>query len=84
MTITVELPNDMEARFAAEAKAKGVCISQIVKDYLVHLARTRKGTEQLTAEELDRALEEAADLIPEGIPPLCDEAMSRETIYTQE
>jgi hypothetical protein len=85
MMITLELPTDVEARFLAEAEAKGVSIDQIVKDYLVHLARTsREGTEQLTAEELDRAFEEAADLIPEGIPALSDEAMSRETIYTRE
>jgi hypothetical protein len=38
----------------------------------------------LTAEEVDRGLEKAADLIAEGIPPLSDEAMSRESIYTRE
>ena len=31
-----------------------------------------------------RALDEAADILPEGIPPLSDEAMSRESIYTRE
>jgi hypothetical protein len=30
----------------------------------------------LSAEEVDRALDEAADLIPAGIPPLSDQAMS--------
>jgi hypothetical protein len=38
----------------------------------------------LTAEEVDRGLEEAADLIPEGVPPLSDEAMSRESVYIPE
>ena len=38
----------------------------------------------LTPEDVDQGLEEAADLIPEGIPPLSDEAMSRESIYTRE
>jgi len=85
MTITFELPSEVEARLVEEAKAKGVSIDQIVKHYLVRRAQTSPhATSQLTPEELDCALEEAADLIPEGIPPLSDEAMSRETIYTRE
>lgn len=68
MTITLELPPDLEARFVAEAQAKGVPVGEVVT----------------AAEELDRALEEAADLIPEGVPPLSDDAMSRESIYTRE
>ncbi len=39
---------------------------------------------QLSAEELDSAFEEAADLIPAGTPLLSDEALSRESIYTRE
>jgi hypothetical protein len=39
---------------------------------------------QLTAEEFDRAFDEIADTIPEGIPPLSDEALSRDSIYTRE
>jgi hypothetical protein len=83
MTITLELPPDLEARFVAEAKARGVPIGELVTAYLyrVSLPRTAK---QLTAEELDRALEEAADFIPAGVPPLSNEAMSRESIYTRE
>ena len=83
MTITLELPPDLEARFVAEAKAKGVPVDEVVRAYLYHAAPERSPT-QLTAEEVDRGLEEAADLIPEGIPPLSDEAMSRESIYTRE
>ncbi|HYL75358.1 MAG TPA: hypothetical protein VEU96_14195 [Bryobacteraceae bacterium] len=83
MTVTFELPQDLEARFVAEAKAKGVSVDEVVKAYLYH-APTERSPKQLTAEEIDRGLEEAADLIPEGIPPLSDEAMSRESIYTRE
>lgn len=83
MTITLELPPDLEARFVAEAKAKGIPVHEVVKAYLYHAppARTPK---QLSAEEVDKALEEAADLIPEGVPPLSNDAMSRESIYTRE
>lgn len=83
MTITLELPPDLEARFLAEANAKGVPIGEVVKAYLYHtsLEGNRKN---LSAEEVDTYLQEAADLIPEGIPPLSDEAMSRESIYGRE
>jgi hypothetical protein len=83
MTITFELPPDLEARLVAEAMAKGVPVGDVVKAYLYH-APSERSPKQLTAEEVDRGLDEAADLIPEGIPPLSDEAMSRESIYTRE
>jgi hypothetical protein len=83
MTITLELPPDLAARFVAEAKAKGVPVDEVVRAYLYH-APPERSPKQLTAEEVDRGLEEAADLIAEGIPPLSDEAMSRERIYTRE
>ena len=84
MTITLELPPDIEARLVAEARAQGVPVAEVVKAYLVHHSPQARGPKQLTAEEVDRGLEEAADLIPEGIPPLSDEALSRESIYTRE
>jgi len=58
-------------------------VGEVVKAYLYH-APPEPSPKQLTAGEVDRGLEEAADLIPEGIPPLSDEAMSRESIYTRE
>ena len=83
MTITLELPPDLEARFQAEARAKGVPIGEIVTAYLYH-APPVQSPKPLSAQEPDSALEEAANLIPEGIPPLSDQGMSRESIYTRE
>ena len=83
MTITLELPPDLEARFIAEAKARGVPIGEIVTAYLHH-APPARSPKQLSAEEVVKALDEAADLIPEGVPPLSNQAMSRESIYTRE
>lgn len=80
MTITLELPPDLEARFLAEANAKGVSIGEVVKAHLYD-ASPEQNQKRLGAEEVDRYLEEAADLIPEGIPPLSDGAMNRESIY---
>jgi hypothetical protein len=37
-----------------------------------------------TVDEIDRAFDEAAGIIPEGVPPLSDEAISPESIYARE
>ncbi len=84
MTITLELPPEIEARFVAEAEAKGVPVDDVVKAYLIHHAPSVRPPKQLASEEVDRRFDEAADLIPEGIAPLSDEAMSRGSIYTRE
>ena len=83
MTVTLELPPDVEARLVEEAQAKGVPVDEIVRLYLLQVAR-RRAPKQFSAEEIDRLLDEAADLIPPRIPPLSDEAISRESIYTRE
>jgi hypothetical protein len=83
MTITLELPPDLEARFVGEAKAAGVPVSEVVKAYLYH-AVPRRDPNLPMADDIDRAFEEAAGIIPEGVPPLSDEAMSRGSIYSRE
>jgi hypothetical protein len=83
MTITLELPPEFEARFVAEASAKGVSVGEVVSAYLIHAALVRSA-KQLSADDVERGFEEAADLIPEGFPPLSDESISRDSIYTRE
>jgi hypothetical protein len=83
MKITLELPPDLEARLLAEAKEQGLPVDEIVKAYLYH-PRPTEPRRQVSAEEVDQGFEEAADFIPEGVPPLSNEAMSRENIYTRE
>ena len=82
MTITLELPPEVEARLLAEAQNKGVPVGEVIKAYLIQQAPPL--TQQMSAEELDQALDEIADSLPKGIPPLSDEAISRERIYTRE
>jgi hypothetical protein len=83
MTITLELPPDLEARFVAEAKATGVPVAEVVRGCLFH-AFPRCNPQPPTVADIERAFEEAAGIIPEGIPALSDEAMSRESMYTRE
>ena len=83
MTIPLKLPPELEAQFVAEATATGVSVGDVVKAYLFRAAPVR-GDRQFSATDIERALDEAADLVPEELPPLSDEAMSRESIYTRE
>jgi len=83
MKITLELPPDLEARLVAEAKEQGLPVDEIVKTYLYHL-RSTEPRMHLSAKEVDQGFEEAADFIPEEPPPLSNDAMCRENIYTRE
>ncbi|MEO7272583.1 MAG: hypothetical protein ABI211_11330 [Vicinamibacterales bacterium] len=83
MTITLELPPELEARFVAEAKAKGVSVVEVVKAHLSHVPQVYSAR-HLSAADIETGLDEAADLIPAGLPPFSDEALSRESIYTRE
>ncbi|MBI3679138.1 MAG: hypothetical protein HY235_01835 [Acidobacteria bacterium] len=67
MTITLELPPELEARFVAEAKATGIPVDEVVKAYLIYHSPAVRTPKQLTAEEVDRGLDEAADLIPRAL-----------------
>ena len=83
MTVKLELPPDIEARYQAEARARGVSFDEFVKVYLIQHAPPAKPV-PLSPEHWDNAFDEIASLIPEGVPPLSDEAISRESIYTRE
>ena len=43
-----------------------------------------KPRKELSPEEYERAWEEIADMIPDNIPDIPEEALSRESIYTRE
>jgi hypothetical protein len=83
MTITLELPPDIEARLLAAAEQQHLPVEEVVKAYLYHFRPlpTRKG---IVTKEIDGGFEEAANLIPEEVLPLSEEAISRESIYTRE
>jgi hypothetical protein len=84
MTITVELPPEIEEWFLAQARARGVSVGAYVQEYLTRSSQPIMERPKLSVEEVNRILDEAADLVPAGVPPLSDEAMSRENIYTRE
>jgi hypothetical protein len=84
MTITLELSAEIETRLVAEARSQGLPIAEVVKAHLINQALAPPRPEQPTPEAIDRAFEEIAEMIPEGIPPIPDQMLSRERIYTRE
>jgi hypothetical protein len=89
MTITLELPPEAEANLVAQAKARGLSLDAFVKTVISNQAAAAASvkpleTLPLQGEELDRAFEEMADMVPNGTPVLSDEALSRESIYSRE
>ena len=80
MTVTLELPPGIEARFVAEAQAQGVPIDAFLKAYLIQNAPPVAGRE-MSAEEWERQFRVWAESHDRSIPRLSDEAVSRESIY---
>jgi hypothetical protein len=73
MTITIELPHEIEANLLAKAQAEGLPLPQYVTNFLRrHI---------LSPEERAAAWRESAKNLP-PTPTLSDEAMSRESIYS--
>lgn len=79
MSLIVDLPPETEARFRAEATARGVPLPVFVADWLVlHApAETRIAVD---AAEAERLLDELTHSLPE-MPLLPDEALHRENLY---
>ena len=82
MSLTVELPPDVEARFRTEAEARGVSLPVFVADWLAHHApaETQRVLEPAGAERL---LDELAHSLPD-MPALSDEALRRENLYAED
>ena len=77
--MTIELPPDIEAYYAAEAQARGVPLEQHPTSRLIDQAPAALA---MTPRERARAFVEWAESHPDT-PPLSDEAISRESIYAK-
>ena len=79
MTVTIELPPEVEANLSAQAQAEGLALPQYVERLLRRQVR-RLPDRSMSAEERAAAWVEAAKNLP-PTPVLPDWAMSREGIY---
>jgi hypothetical protein len=75
MTVTIELPPEIEASLVAKAQAQGLPLPEYVTDLL------RKHSVVLSPEERAAGWRESAKNLP-PTPTLSDDAMSRDGIYS--
>jgi hypothetical protein len=82
MSVTIDLPPDLEANLAAEGAARGVPLAEHLRHLLAEQAGAAKakGTRK-TPEERAKLWRDVSGL-PET-KPLSDEAISRESIYAE-
>lgn len=83
MTITLELPPDAEAGLAAQAKARGLSLDDLLRTIIATAAMESvesAPTLPSQGEELDRVIDQLFDTVP--IPPGVGQgAMRRENWY---
>ena len=85
MAVTIPLTSAEQAALEAQAKSQGVSVDSLLRKAVLQAISTQPSNQPThTAEELDRAFEEIADMLPSGIPVLSEEALSRESIYAHE
>lgn len=84
--VPVLLTPEEKAALVAQAKARGVSVDSLLHQAVLRIISASPELDQreFSAAALDSALEEAADMIPNGTPPLPDEALTRESIYSRE
>lgn len=79
MTVTIQLPPDIEADLVAQAQAQGLDLAQYVEHVLREQVPPRPGSALSPAERAEAWRQSTRDL--PHTPPLSDDAISRENIY---
>ncbi len=80
MSVTIDLPPDIEASLAAQAAARGMPLA----DHLRHLIEEQAGAPRPAPKTPEERVKLWRDV--SGLPdtkPLSDEAISRESIYAE-
>jgi len=81
MTVKIELPPEIEAGLALQAAAQGVSLPEYLRHLLEDQVAAGAGDSTLSPAERATAWREAVRGLPDT-PPLSDEAISRESIYS--
>jgi len=79
MAVTINLNSEVEASLAAQARVRGIALSEYV-ERLLHDQVFPKSCSDLSPAERASAWREATRNLPHT-PPLSDAAISRESIY---
>ena len=81
MSITIELPPEVEARLAAEARERGFPLATYVQSLLIRASHPAPPEpKQLSREEFEASLDRMAKF-SDKIPSLPIEAFSRDSLY---
>ena len=90
MPVTIPVPITPEEQVAlqAQAEAEGVSVDVLLHRAVQHVLAgnvdAQQSQRELSGEALEKAFQEMADLVPESVPSIPDDALSRENIYTRE
>ena len=79
MTVTIQLPPDIEAGLVTQARARGLDLTQYVERLLREQVPASPAT-GLSPADRAKSWRESVHGLPDT-PPLSDEAISRESIY---
>jgi hypothetical protein len=83
MTVTIELPPEVESSLVAQAEAWGLPLAQYVEYLVEYILREQvplHADAALSPDERAAVWRESVKGLP-NTPPLSDEAISRESIY---
>ena len=82
MTLTLNLPPNIEQLYLAEAQSRGLALEEVIAQTLVAARNPLAVSEQLSPEEWMRRFKEWAESpAHSNLPVLSDSAMSRDSIY---
>jgi hypothetical protein len=89
MTVTVPVPltEEEQSALSAQAEAEGVSVDSLLRKAVLQVIAAGShgpSVHQLSPEDFEKAFEEMAEMIPESLPTIPDEALTRESIYTRE
>ncbi len=81
-TIPVPLTTEEQTALEERAQAQGVSLDSLLRIAVLSLITSpRPSTKQI---DFEQAFAEIADMIPDSVPDIPDEALSRESIYSRE
>jgi hypothetical protein len=86
-TIPITVTPEEQATLLARAEAQGVSVDALVRKAVLQIIDPGEGTaapQQLRGEDLEKAFEELANLVPDSVPPLSAESLRRENLYSRE
>lgn len=86
-TIPVTITPEEQETLLARARAQGVSVDALVRKAVLQIIYPGERTpsaQQLRGEDLERAFEELADLVPDSVPALSVESLRRENLYSRE